>query len=267
MEKERLDIRMVREGFAPSREKAKALIRNGQVYCNGSRADKAGLLIAPETVVTVEGIVFPYVSRGGFKLEKALAEFSISLAGAICMDAGASTGGFTDCMLQNQAAKVYAVDVGSDQLDPKLRQDQRVVTLEKTNVRYLSEEIIPELCDFASVDVSFISLTKVLMSIAGRLQPNGEIVCLVKPQFEAGRPQIGKRGVVKDAAVHQKVLQYITSWCIEQGFRIRGLTFSPVRGPEGNIEYLLYISKTQGGSLPDMEQYIMNTVKRSHEEL
>lgn len=267
MAKERLDMRMVREGLAPSREKAKALIMSGQVYVGTEREDKAGTMIPDTAVVTVKGAVMPYVSRGGLKLEKAMETFPIQLENAVCIDAGASTGGFTDCMLQNGAQRVYAVDVGYGQLAWKLRQDERVVVLEKTNVRYLNDEIIPELCDFASADLSFISLTKVLESVASRLKPDGKMICLVKPQFEAGREQVGKKGVVRDASVHKQVLTHVTGWCLEQGWTILGLTFSPVRGPEGNIEYLMYVTKEAGESIADLDACIDEIVRKSHEEL
>lgn len=265
--KERLDVRMVAEGLAESREKAKALIMSGNVYVDEMREDKAGTMISDSARITVKGPTLAYVSRGGLKLEKAMQAFDLNLDGYICMDAGASTGGFTDCMLQNGASKVYAIDVGYGQLAWKLRQDSRVVVLEKTNVRYLNEELVPELCDFASADLSFISLTKVLTSIASRIRPHGHLVCLVKPQFEAGREKVGKKGVVREPEVHEEVLRVITSWVQENGFQILGLTFSPVRGPEGNIEYLLYLEKDGEEKPQDWTETIERVVKESHDTL
>ncbi len=265
--KERLDLLLVERGLASSREKAKALIMAGQVYVAGQREDKAGMLVEEEAEVLVRGPVLPYVSRGGLKLEKAIQTFGITLEGYICMDAGASTGGFTDCMLQKGAAKVYAIDVGYGQLAWKLRQDERVVVLEKTNVRYLDEEKVPDLCDFASADLSFISLTKVLLPIASRIREGGEMVCLVKPQFEAGREKVGKKGVVRDPKVHEEVLKNTAHWVEQNGFTILGCTYSPVRGPEGNIEYLLYLRKAEEQSETDWEETIGKVVRESHETL
>lgn len=267
MAKERLDVRMVQEGLAPSREKAKALIMEGLVYVDGLREDKAGTMIKEEAAIEVRGPQLKYVSRGGLKLEKAMDAFVLDLEGKVCIDAGASTGGFTDCMLQNGAKHVYAVDVGYGQLAWKLRQDERVTVLEKTNVRYLDETIIPELCDFASFDLSFISLTKTIPAVAGRIKDDGSMVALIKPQFEAGRAQVGKKGVVRDPQVHIQVITMICNWCLEQGLVIKGLTFSPVRGPEGNIEYLIYLSKnTNEVSIP-VEERILTVVRESHEKL
>lgn len=215
----------------------------------------------------MKGGGLPYVSRGGLKLEKAIREFALNLEGWICMDAGASTGGFTDCMLQNGAQKVYAVDVGYGQLAWKLRQDSRVVVLEKTNVRYLDERLVPDLCDFASADLSFISLTKVLTAISSRIRPLGQLVCLVKPQFEAGREKVGKKGVVREPEVHREVLKTITDWVSANGFQILGLTYSPVRGPEGNIEYLLYMEKNEASAPADWSQEIEKVVMESHDTL
>ena len=265
--KERLDLRMVERGLASSREKAKAMIMAGHVYVNGQREDKAGTLVEEEAEILVRGPVLPYVSRGGLKLEKAIKTFGVRLEGCICMDAGASTGGFTDCMLQNGAAKVYAIDVGYGQLAWKLRQDERVVVLEKTNVRYLDETKVPDLCDFASADLSFISLTKVLEPIAGRIREGGELVCLVKPQFEAGREKVGKKGVVREPEIHEEVLLMITDWVQCHGFTILGCTYSPVRGPEGNIEYLLYLKKEVCSVAVDWKEEIEKVVKESHESL
>lgn len=265
--KERLDVRMVSEGLAESREKAKAMIMSGNVLVDGQREDKAGTMIPDTASVTVKGGGLPYVSRGGLKLEKAIREFALNLEGWICMDAGASTGGFTDCMLQNGAQKVYAVDVGYGQLAWKLRQDSRVVVLEKTNVRYLDERLVPDLCDFASADLSFISLTKVLTAISSRIRPLGQLVCLVKPQFEAGREKVGKKGVVREPEVHREVLKTITDWVSANGFQILGLTYSPVRGPEGNIEYLLYMEKNEASAPADWSQEIEKVVMESHDTL
>ena len=250
--KERLDLLLVERGLASSREKAKALIMAGQVYVAGQREDKAGMLVEEEAEVLVRGPVLPYVSRGGLKLEKAIKTFGITLEGYICMDAGASTGGFTDCMLQKGAAKVYAIDVGYGQLAWKLRQDERVVVLEKTNVRYLDEEKVPDLCDFASADLSFISLTKVLLPIASRIREGGEMVCLVKPQFEAGKEQVGKNGVVRSATVHKAVCLSVLTFAQEHGFGVSGLDYSPIKGPKGNVEFLAYLIKN-GASLGESQ--------------
>ncbi len=265
--KERLDIRLVREGLCDSREKAKALIMSGNVYVGEVREDKAGAMVPEDKPIRVRENPLRYVSRGGLKLEKAISQFSLQLDNQVCIDAGASTGGFTDCMLQNGARKVYAIDVGYGQLAWSLRSDERVVVLEKTNVRFLTKEQVPELCDFASADLSFISLTKVLDSIAARLTYNGRMVCLVKPQFEAGREKVGKKGVVRDAAVHEDVLQRITDWVLAHGFSILGLTYSPVRGPEGNIEYLLYLEKGGLSDLQDRTGAIREVVRISHEAI
>lgn len=237
--KERLDVLLVGRGLAASREKAKAVIMAGNVYVDGQKEDKAGSMF-PETVkIEVRGHVLPYVSRGGLKLEKALKTFSgIRLKGVHAIDAGASTGGFTDCMLQNGAEKVYAVDVGYGQLAWSLRSDPRVVCMERTNVRYLTAEQIPEPLDFGTVDVSFISLKLILPALRGILKPDGQVVCLVKPQFEAGREKVGKKGVVRDPAVHLEVLRQFLQNAHEADFTVKEMTFSPIRGPEGNIEYL-----------------------------
>lgn len=240
--KERLDVLVVNRGLAVSREKAKALIMSGSVYVNNQKEDKAGSMFDSEVSIEVRGNTLPYVSRGGLKLEKAMASFPIVLAGCICMDVGASTGGFTDCMLQNGAAKVYTVDVGHGQLDWKLRNDKRVICMEKTNIRYILPEHIPEQLDFASVDVSFISLTKVLGPVKALLKPDGQVVCLIKPQFEAGREKVGKKGVVRDKQVHREVIEAVAEFAASIGFVPMDLEFSPVKGPEGNIEYLLYLS-------------------------
>lgn len=244
--KERLDVLLVRQGLAPSREKAKAVIMTGNVYVNGQREDKAGAAFEEGKVqIEVKGAAPKYVSRGGLKLEKAMDVFTIRLTDMVCMDIGASTGGFTDCMLQNGAVKVYAVDVGHGQLAWKLRQDERVVCMEKTNFRYVQPEDIAERLDFASVDVSFISLTKILIPARNLLKTPGRMVCLIKPQFEAGREKVGKKGVVREPEIHEEVIRKIAVYADLVGFSVGGLTFSPVKGPEGNIEYLIYLEKKE----------------------
>lgn len=242
--KERLDVLLVKQGFVESREKAKAVIMSGNVFIDGQREDKAGTTFDEEKVkVEVRGAALKYVSRGGLKLEKAMEQFGILLEGKVCMDIGASTGGFTDCMLQNGARKVYAVDVGHGQLAWKLRNDERVVCMEKTNFRYLLREQIEDDLDFASVDVSFISLTKILLPARKLLKDGGEMVCLIKPQFEAGREKVGKKGVVRDAKVHEEVIEKVMDFADFLGFEILHLEFSPIKGPEGNIEYLVHLVK------------------------
>ncbi len=245
--KERLDILLVKRGLAPSREKAKALIMEGNVYVKQQKEDKAGAMFDVQAPVEVRGKSLRYVSRGGLKLEKALKQFSLQLTGKVCMDIGASTGGFTDCMLQNGAKKVYAVDVGYGQLAWTLRQDARVVCMEKTNIRYVTPQDIPERLDFASADVSFISLSKVLGPAQALLEQDAEMVCLVKPQFEAGRGHVGKKGVVRDKGVHLSVLNQVADAAKGLGFHVLNLDFSPVKGPEGNIEYLMHIRKDGTG--------------------
>lgn len=242
--KERLDVLLVNRGLSPSREKAKTMIMEGNVFVNHNREDKAGSMFPDDCEIEIHGNTLKYVSRGGLKLEKAMMHFAISLEGRICMDIGASTGGFTDCMLQNGAAKVYAVDVGYGQFAWKLRQDPRVVCMEKTNIRYVTPEDIEDVLDFASVDVSFISLTKVLGPARELLSEHGQMVCLIKPQFEAGREKVGKKGVVRDRKVHEEVIQKVIDFALENGFSIHNLEYSPIKGPEGNIEYLVYIEKT-----------------------
>jgi len=240
---------LVSQGFAPSREKAKAMIMAGNVYVNGQKEDKAGTSFEADTAkLEVRGHTLPFVSRGGLKLDKAVKVFALELAGKICMDVGASTGGFTDCMLQNGAVKVYAVDVGRGQLDWKLRQDERVVCMEKTNIRYVQPDMIEDILDFASIDVSFISLTKVLGPVRELLKEGGQAVCLIKPQFEAGKEKVGKKGVVRDKKVHLEVIETVMGFAKSIGFRLLGLSFSPVKGPEGNIEYLLYLQKREDGT-------------------
>lgn len=241
--KERLDILLVKRNLAPSREKAKAIIMSGSVFVNGQREDKAGSSFPEEVQIEVRGHTIPYVSRGGLKLEKALANFDVTVEGKVCTDVGASTGGFTDCMLKNGAAKVYAIDVGRGQLDWKLRQDERVVCMEKTNIRYVTPEDIGEPVDFSSVDVSFISLSKVLPAIHGYLREQGQVVALIKPQFEAGREKVGKKGVVREKSTHIEVIEAVTGYAVSAGFAVLNLDFSPIRGPEGNIEYLIHLEK------------------------
>ncbi len=245
--KERLDVLLVQRGLAPSREKAKAMIMEGNVFVAGQREDKAGTSFDDKAEIEVRGNTLKYVSRGGLKLEKAIENFAIDLTDKICMDIGASTGGFTDCMLQNGAGKVYAVDVGYGQFAWKLRQDARVVCMEKTNIRYVTPEDISEVLDFASVDVSFISLTKVLPAAKELLREQGEMICLIKPQFEAGREKVGKKGVVREPFIHQEVIEKIIAFSRKIGFGVCGLDFSPIRGPEGNIEYLIHIQKGTEG--------------------
>lgn len=271
--KERLDVLLVKKGLAPSREKAKAVIMAGSVYVDGQKEDKAGSVFDEESAqIEVRGHVLPYVSRGGLKLEKALKVFPITLTNKICMDIGASTGGFTDCMLQNGAAKVYSVDVGYGQLDWKLRQDDRVVCMEKTNFRYMTPEDIPDVLDFASVDVSFISLDKILTPAYALLREQGEMVALIKPQFEAGREKVGKKGVVRDPKVHEEVISRIVRHADEVSFEVLDLSYSPIRGPEGNIEYLIHLKKNPERPVyPDIlevfEKKIKEIVEEAHQEL
>lgn len=242
--KERLDVILVGQGYAPSREKAKAIIMSGNVYVNGQKEDKAGSMFEMTGLqLEIRGTQQKYVSRGGLKLEKAIESWEIPLKGLVCMDIGASTGGFTDCMLQNGAIKVYSVDVGHGQLDWKLRNDPRVVCMEKTNFRYMRPEDVEETPDFASVDVSFISLTKILVPARNLLRDKGQMVCLIKPQFEAGREKVGKKGVVRDPAVHGEVIHKVIDFADSIGFSVLHLEYSPIKGPEGNIEYLVYIQK------------------------
>lgn len=244
--KERLDVLLVRQGLAESREKAKAVIMAGCVYVNEQKEDKAGSMFDESKVqIEVRGNTLKYVSRGGLKLEKAMNHFDITLENKVCMDIGASTGGFTDCMLQNGASKVYSVDVGHGQLAWKLRNDERVVCMEKTNFRYMVRDDIQDDLDFASVDVSFISLTKILEPAYHLLKINAQMVCLIKPQFEAGKEKVGKKGVVRDPEVHVEVIEKVLDFAVSIGFKVMNLEFSPIRGPEGNIEYLLHIYKAQ----------------------
>ena len=247
--KTRLDVLLVERGLAESREKAKAIIMSGNVFVDGQREDKAGASFPETAVIEVKGSPLRYVSRGGLKLEKAMSHFDIDLTGKICMDVGSSTGGFTDCMLQNGAAKVYAVDVGSGQLAWKLRQDERVVCMEKTNIRYVTREQIREPVEFASVDVAFIPLTKVLTPVKQLLTEEGQVVALIKPQFEAGREQVGKKGVVRDKTVHLDVIRHVITYAVGIGFQVLNLEFSPIKGPEGNIEYLLHLQNHKEGTV------------------
>ena len=260
----RLDVLLVEKGLAETRQKAQAAIMSGIVYVAGQKVDKPGTGVAEDAAIEVRGNTLRYVSRGGLKLEKAMAAWPIDLNGAVCMDVGASTGGFTDCMLQNGAQKVYAVDVGYGQLAWSLRSDERVVCLERTNARYLNHEIIPEEPDFSSVDVSFISLKLILPAISGVLREKGHVVCLIKPQFEAGKDKVGKKGVVRDPAVHLEVLEHFFDHAKESGFTVLDLTYSPIRGPEGNIEYLGYLEK---GEWVEKKFDLPALVEASHGEL
>ena len=244
--KERLDVLLVKRNLAESREKAKAVIMAGNVFVDGQREDKAGSIFPPDVSIEVRGHVLPYVSRGGLNLEKALDNFDVDVKYCVCTDVGSSTGGFTDCMLQNGAKKVYAIDVGRGQLDWKLRNDPRVVCMEKTNIRYVTPEDIGEPVDFSSIDVSFISLTKVLTPIRDYLKADGEIVALIKPQFEAGREKVGKKGVVREKSTHREVIRKVMDHAQSIGFDLCALDFSPIKGPEGNIEYLIHLKKSGG---------------------
>ena len=259
--KKRLDVLLVEKGLASSREKAKAIIMSGIVFVDGQREDKAGSTFDETKEIVLKGKTLKYVSRGGLKLEKAMKNFDISLDGKICMDVGASTGGFTDCMLQNGAVKVYSVDVGHGQLD-------RVVCMERTNMRYVTEEDIDEPAQFVSIDVSFISLTKILPAVYRVLEDGGQVVALIKPQFEAGREKVGKKGVVRDKKVHEEVIEKICSFAASNGFELLHLDYSPIKGPEGNIEYLLHMKKTQTmENAHDLEKEIPKVVQDSHEDL
>ena len=267
--KERLDVLLVNRGLATSREKAKAIIMSGIVFVDGQREDKAGSSFDDKVSIEVKGSTLNYVSRGGLKLEKAMKHFDVTLAGKVCMDVGASTGGFTDCMLQNGAVKVYSIDVGYGQLDWKLRNDPRVVCMEKTNIRYVVPEDLGEPADFSSIDVSFISLTKVLLPVRNLLTDEGEIVCLIKPQFEAGREKVGKKGVVRDPAVHQEVIEKVRDYAMSISMEPCHLSFSPIKGPEGNIEYLLHLKKhPEGTEVPmSLEVSVEDVVKEAHGQL
>lgn len=267
MSKERLDVLLVNRGLAESREKSKAIIMSGNVYVEGQKEDKAGSTFADTANIEVRGTTLKYVSRGGLKLEKAMENFDVTIKGKICMDVGSSTGGFTDCMLQNGAVKVYSVDVGHGQLAWKLRNDERVVCMEKTNIRYVTPEDVADKIDFSSIDVSFISLTKVLLPVKNLLTDDGQIVCLIKPQFEAGREKVGKHGVVRDKSVHEEVIKMVIDYAISIGFEVLNLEFSPVKGPEGNIEYLLHLQKHTEGIYESIPFEIKNIVDKAHETL
>ncbi len=262
--KTRLDVLLTERGLLDSRQKAQATIMSGIVFVNGQRVDKAGTAVANDAQIEIRGAALPYVSRGGLKLEKAMQTFPLNLHDKICADIGASTGGFTDCMLQNGAKKVYAVDVGYGQLDWKLRNDARVVCMERTNARYLTHEEIPDELDFASVDVSFISLKLIFPALYGLLRQGGEIACLIKPQFEAGREKVGKKGVVRDPAVHLEVLEHFLIHAKENHFTVLGITYSPIRGPEGNIEYLGFLRKSEE---PSAQIDLNAIVEASHSTL
>ncbi len=264
--KERLDVLLVKRNLIESREKAKAVIMAGNVFVEGQREDKAGTMFGEDVLIEVKGNPIPFVSRGGLKLDKAVREFGITLFEKTCMDVGASTGGFTDCMLQNGAKKVYAVDVGSGQLAWKLRQDERVVVMEKTNIRYLTSQEVKEQIEFVSVDVSFISLTKVLLPIKNLMTENGQMVCLIKPQFEAGKEKVGKKGVVREKEVHLEVIDRIIAFVLQIGFAVLNLGFSPIKGPEGNIEYLLYLQNQGKEEKKEeiLELFIKETVEEAH---
>lgn len=267
--KERLDVLLVKRGLAESREKAKAVIMAGDVFVAGQREDKAGSMFDEKAEILVKGNTLKYVSRGGYKLEKGIEEHGVDIAGKVCMDVGSSTGGFTDCMLQNGAVRVYAVDVGTNQLAWKLRQDERVVSMEKTNIRYLTREQIEEDIAFASIDVAFISLTKVLEPVRELLAPEGEVICLIKPQFEAGREKVGKKGVVREESVHREVIETVIDYARSIGFTVLWLDYSPIKGPEGNIEYLMEIKKGEAATeFPtEASEWIAETVKRAHGSL
>ena len=262
--KTRLDVLLVERGLIESRQKAQTTIMSGLVFVDQRRVDKPGTAVANDAKIEIHGTALKYVSRGGLKLEKAMATFPIDLTGAVCGDIGASTGGFTDCMLQNGASKVYAVDVGYGQLAWSLRSDPRVVCLERTNARYLTHAEVPDELDFASVDVSFISLKLILPPLYGLLKEQGHVACLIKPQFEAGKDKVGKKGVVRDPAVHLEVLEHFLIHAKEAGFTVKGITFSPIRGPEGNIEYLGYLEK---GSDEELSFDLPGLVEQSHQTL
>ncbi|MBO4774970.1 MAG: TlyA family RNA methyltransferase [Lachnospiraceae bacterium] len=278
--KERLDVLLVNKGLASSREKAKALIMSGIVYVDSQKEDKAGSLFNEEANIEIRGETLKFVSRGGLKLDKAVNVFGLNFDGFTCLDIGASTGGFTDCMLQNGAKKVYSVDVGHGQLDWKLRNDERVICMEKCNFRYVTDKDIEEKIDFAATDVSFISLTKILIPAYNLLKQNAQMVCLIKPQFETTKEKVGKKGVVRDPKVHIEVIEKVLAFCDKIGFEIKGLDYSPIKGPEGNIEYLLLIQKNDDTVieedvkefeidkefLKDHKDLILETVEKSHAE-
>lgn len=266
--KERLDMLLVKRNLVPSREKAKAIIMSGIVYVNGQKEDKAGTMFEDTALIEMRGSTLKYVSRGGLKLEKAMTHFGICLEGKICMDVGASTGGFTDCMLQNGAIKVYAVDVGHGQLDWKLRNDERVICMEKTNIRYVKGEDVADKIQFASIDVSFISLSKVLEPVKELLTDDAQVVCLIKPQFEAGREKVGKKGVVREKDTHLEVIEKVMAFAQSIDFGIQNLEFSPIKGPEGNIEYLLHLQNhpEQYGQTKG-EVNLLEVVEEAHKTL
>ena len=266
--KDRLDVLLVKKNLAESREKAKAVIMAGIVYVDDQKEDKAGSMFEETAKIEVRGSTLKYVSRGGLKLEKAMTHFGVTLDQKICMDVGASTGGFTDCMLQNGAVKVYSVDVGHGQLAWKLRNDPRVVCMEKTNIRYVTPEEIPDKIQFVSIDVSFISLTKVLGPVKALMEPDGQVVCLIKPQFEAGREKVGKKGVVRERSVHLEVIRMVAAFAGSIGFEALHLEFSPIKGPEGNIEYLLHLRNDAGGNVYENSSIdAEEIVNQAHETL
>lgn len=267
--KERLDVLLVKKGLAESREKAKAIIMSGNVFVKEEREDKAGSMFDENVEITIKGNVLKYVSRGGYKLEKALEQYGVTVEGKVCMDVGSSTGGFTDCMLQNGAKKVYAVDVGTNQLAWKLRQNEKVVSMEKTNIRYVTKEEVGEEIEFASIDVAFISLTKVLLPVKELLMEHGEVICLIKPQFEAGREKVGKKGVVREQSVHIEVIEMVIAYARSIGFAPQKLDYSPIKGPEGNIEYLLWIQKdgVESEAFLEYEKSINEMVADAHKNL
>lgn len=268
-QKERLDILLVNKNLVSSREKAKTVIMTGNVFVNGEREDKPGTKFDIKSDIIIKSNPNPYVSRGGLKLDKAVTEFNLDLSDKVCIDVGASTGGFTDCMLQNGAKKVYSIDVGYGQFAWKLRQDERVVCMEKTNIRYVTPEQIPDKADFVSIDVSFISLTKILVPIKALLNDEAELICLIKPQFEAGREKVGKKGVVRDSNVHKEVIGKVINYSMSIDFNIKSLSFSPIKGPEGNIEYLLFLTtgKKDYIQMDEIEELIETVVDRAHNQL
>lgn len=268
MKKERLDVLLVQKGFFESREKAKASIMAGVVFVDNKKEDKPGVRVGEDSEIYIKENVNPYVSRGGLKLEKAIKVFEIDLDGKSAIDIGASTGGFTDCMLKNGARKVFAIDVGYGQLNWGLRNDDRVVCMERTNIRYVEPEHLGCLTDFVSIDVSFISLKKVIPVAIKLTKEDGELLCLIKPQFEAGKDKVGKNGVVRDPAAHAEVVSQIVSFSLEEGLFLKGLDYSPIKGPEGNIEYLAYFSKTDGSKdFSEIQKEIDKVVECSHKEL
>lgn len=265
--KERLDVLLVEKNIISSREKAKACIMEGKVYVDGQKVDKAGEKVSIDADIEYRGDTLKYVSRGGLKLEKAMKEYDISLENKVCMDIGASTGGFTDCMLQNGACKVFSVDVGYGQFAWKLRTDDRVVCMERTNIRYVTPDDIGELLDFASIDVSFISLKKIMPATLNLLKENGEVVALIKPQFEAGREKVGKKGVVREIETHKEVVYGIVDYLLEQDLNILGVNYSPIKGPEGNREYLVYFTKDKDKMSQFKREDVESVVEASHIEI